>query len=228
MPKRHSALPAVWRPASAGSPVPGVRMSRTPSNGVVLPTQKTSLFDGRQKRMLHFAPERQIMRRLAAFRYIEYCSADLRSPIARHHMDITELAFPSRYFDAIYCSHVLEHVPNDRKAMAELYRVLKPGGWAILQVPIQGETTLEDPNVTTPEERTRLYGQEDHVRQYGRDYRNRLDAAGFAVTVDDFVGELGERTRTKLGLVMGDDVYFCQRTDASPQGRASAAPSRCT
>lgn len=89
-------------------------------------------------------------------------------------------------FDGILCSHVLEHVPDDRRALGEFYRVLKPGGWAVLNVPIEGETTMEDPSVDSPKERLRRYGQEDHVRLYGADYGQRLSAAGFQVTVPDF------------------------------------------
>ncbi|MDZ7619696.1 MAG: methyltransferase domain-containing protein [Patescibacteria group bacterium] len=178
-------------------------------------TQRTALFDGRPKRMLHFAPERPIMRRIAAHRYIDYCSADLSSPAAQTHMDISALTFPDQAFDVILCCHVLEHVPNDRKAMSELYRVLKPGGWALLQVPIRGDTTLENPCATTAEERRRLFGQEDHVRQYGRDFDTRLATAGFVVTVDDFVGHFDEDRRTELGLVAGDDIYLCRRSDTA-------------
>ena len=117
--------------------------------------ERTDLFDGRPKRMLHVAPERQLSKIFQAQKYIDYLSVDLRMPAAMAKMDITELLLPDDAFDVIYCSHVLEHVVDDRKAMRELHRVIKPDGWAILQVPISGEVTLEDPSITTSEERQR-------------------------------------------------------------------------
>ena len=103
---------------------------------------------------------------------IDYLSADLNSPSAMVKMDITNIKYEDNSFDVIICNHVLEHIPDDRKAMSELYRVLKPGGWAILQVPISLllNKTYEDPTVTTPEEREKVFGQSDHVRIYAKDY----------------------------------------------------------
>ena len=124
-------------------------------------------------------------------------------------MDITDLRFPGQTFDVIYCSHVLEHVPDDRRAMAELYRVLKPGGWAILQVPLAAGETFEDPAVISRADRKRLFGQHNHVRQYGADYKDRLTGAGFAVSVDGFVRDLGEQDLGRYGLAESEDVYYC-------------------
>ena len=100
-----------------------------------------------------------------------------------HAMDITSLSFADGNFDAIVCNHVLEHFPNDRVAIAELFRVLKPGRWGSIQVPMACEVTQEDFSITSPDERRRLYGQEDHVRMYGNDITDRLREAGFEVTV---------------------------------------------
>jgi SAM-dependent methyltransferase len=127
--------------------------------------QRTNLFDGSAKKMLHVAPEPSIATRLQKVAGIDYLSADLFDPAAMVKMDITDIQYPDNSFDVIYCSHVLEHVPQDRRAMRELARVLKPGGWAVLAVPIKGEKTFEDASVTAPEERERLFGQFDHVRQ---------------------------------------------------------------
>jgi ubiquinone/menaquinone biosynthesis C-methylase UbiE len=140
---------------------------------------------------------------------IEYVSADLSAPEAMVKMDITEIQYSDDTFDVIYCSHVLEHVSDDRKAMREFCRVLKPGGWAILQVPIMADKTFEDSTVISPEEKQRLFGQHDHVRQYGLDYKDRLADAGFRVTVDGFVRELDYRTIRRFGLIREDDVYLC-------------------
>jgi ubiquinone/menaquinone biosynthesis C-methylase UbiE len=113
----------------------------------------------------------------------DYLSVDLDGNNAMMAMNITALTFPSEFFEAVVCNHVLEHVPDDRKALSELYRVLKKGGWGSIQVPMRGESTFEDPSVTDPLERDRLFGQDDHVRQYGRDYLCRLQEAGFNVLV---------------------------------------------
>jgi SAM-dependent methyltransferase len=173
--------------------------------------EKTDLFDGRRKEMLHVAPEPQLSRLFQKADYIEYLSADLSSPHAMVSMDVTDIQYPDEAFDVIFCSHVLEHVLDDTKAMRELHRVLKRGGWAILQVPISAEATFEDPTVTRPEERERLFGQDDHVRRYGPDYKDRLAAAGFSVAVDGFVRELDDRTVTRFGLMPDEDIYFCRK-----------------
>lgn len=172
---------------------------------------KTDLFDGRHKRMLHVAPEPQLSRLFSRRPAIEYLSADLQNPAAMVKMDVTDIQYPDESFDVIYCSHVLEHVLDDVTAMAEFYRVLKPGGWAVLQVPITAERTLEDPAVTSPEERERMFGQWDHVRRYGPDYKERLVAAGFLVEVDDFVRELGDTKILHYGLMANEDVYICRK-----------------
>jgi SAM-dependent methyltransferase len=161
--------------------------------------------------MLHVAPESQLSRIFQESDCIDYLSADLSSITAMVAMDITDIQYEDNTFDAIYCSHVLEHVPDDRTAMRELYRVLKPGGWAILQVPMSADPTYEDPAITSPEERERLFGQNDHVRRYGPDYSDRLSAAGFCVSVDGFVRTLSPREVTRYGLAKSEDVYFCTK-----------------
>jgi SAM-dependent methyltransferase len=178
-------------------------------------TQKTNLFDGKQKKMLHVAPEPELSRLIQKADYIDYLSADLFAPElmvkVMVKMDVTDIQYPDNTFDVIYCSHVLEHIPDDRKAMREFCRVLKAGGWAILQVPITANATFEDPTVISPKERERLFGQNDHVRRYGPDYKDRLIEAGFSVTVDPFVRELDSRTIKCLGLMRDEDVYLCRK-----------------
>jgi len=132
-------------------------------------------------RMLHIAPE-QCLSKLFRRNY-DYLSVDQDERFAMQFMDIREINAPSNTFDAIICNHVLEHVPEDRKAISELFRVLKPSGWASIQVPMIGEVTQEDLSVTDPKQREQLYGQADHVRQYGQDFRDRLEEAGFEVLV---------------------------------------------
>jgi len=166
-------------------------------------------------RFLHVAPEPVLE---AAFRQIprlQYVSADLDPSRAMVQMDITNIHFEDDRFDAILCSHVLEHIPDDLTAMRELHRILKPGGWAILQVPIdRGRTaSFEDPSVRTPEERERVFGQHDHVRIYGLDYRDRLEAAGFCVSVDPFAQHLGLEACKRYGLDSKEEIYFCTKED---------------
>lgn len=173
---------------------------------------KTNLFHDRLK-MLHVAPEPVISRKLMGLPNLDYLSADISMESAMAKMDITDINYPEDTFDVIYASHVLEHIPDDLKAMSELHRVLKPSGWAILQVPIYGDRTLEDPAVTSPEERERLFGQNDHVRRYGRDgvYRTRLEKAGFIVRVDNYAKTLGQDKVSTCGLMPEEDIYFCTK-----------------
>lgn len=162
-------------------------------------------------RLLHFAPERSLRDRFKMRANIDYVSGDLDSPIADVKLDIQELAFEDSSFDFILCSHVLEHIPDDRRAMAELRRVLRPGGVALVAVPLRdADTTLEDPSIVTPEDRERHYGQADHVRYYGRDFPSRLEAAGFSVRADDPGGQLDEPFRALLGLNR-EIFFYCQR-----------------
>lgn len=143
----------------------------------------SDLFEGRPKRVLHVAAERSLARRLGQVPGLDYLTADLSSPAAMVQMDIMDIQFPEGSFDVILCSHVLEHVDDDRRAMGEFVRVLKPGGWALLLVPISVEATFEDPSITDPALRKRLFGHPEHVRQYGMDFADRLAEAGFEVQV---------------------------------------------
>ena len=174
--------------------------------------QRTDLWT-RPHRVLHFAPEPRLARRLTRAPNVEYLSADLHSPPAMRRIDVTDIPFPDGAFDVILCCHVLEHVRDDRRAMRELRRVLAPGGWAVLQTPVESrrETSLEDPGSSGPEERRRLFGQADHVRVYGRDFFERLAEAGFAVRRDPWVRELEPEQVQRWGLRAGEQVTVCTR-----------------
>lgn len=175
--------------------------------------EQTPLFT-RSLRLLHFAPEYFFLRRLRRLPNLDYVSADLVSPLAQDRVDITALPYPDHSVDVIVCIDVLEHVPADRQAMRELWRVLKPGGWAILQAPIHPERpeTDEDPTITSPEERARRFGQFDHVRLYGyADYPARLRAAGFEVAVVPYGEQLDPATLQRYGLDRGYRIYHCTR-----------------
>lgn len=136
---------------------------------------------------------------------VDYLSADLYAKDVMEHFDLCDIPYSAETFGVIYCSHVLEHIPDDRKAIAELYRVLKPGGFAVLNLPIYGELTVEDSSVTDPAERRRLFGQEDHVRSPGLDYVERYRAAGFRVDLA-YARKLNEKDRNRLGLL--DPEWF--------------------
>jgi SAM-dependent methyltransferase len=163
---------------------------------------RTNLFTDRLE-VLHFAPEAGLRRRLKSLPNITYHGADLKSTRAEEHFDICAIPYPDDTFDVILCSHVLEHVPDDRKGMSELFRVMKPGGWGLIEAPFdqKADETQEDPTVTSDEDRLRLYGNKGHVRRYGRDYADRLRAAGFEVTTNwyarEFSPELMERYRLR-------------------------------
>ena len=142
-------------------------------------------------RVLHVAPERRLARFMTSFPTIHYFSADLQEPGVMTHMDVARAAFADNVFDAVLCNNVLEHVPDDRAAMKELRRVMKPGAWAILQTPISLtlNATDEDLSVTSPQEREARFGQGDHCRMYARDYFDRLESVGFEVILYDYVGD---------------------------------------
>lgn len=163
-------------------------------------------------RLLHFAPEYCYARRFQHMPNIKWVSTDLKNNhLVEVQQDITRLAFPDEAFDAILCSHVLEHVPDDRRAMRELFRVLKPGGWAVLNTPVRmDQLTYEDASITTPEARIQAFGQWDHVRWYGMDYIDRLLEAGFAVTVLDARDLLPEQLE-RYGLRETEVMFFCTR-----------------
>lgn len=163
-------------------------------------------------KVLHFAPERILSDLFRSFENIDYISADLDSEKAMKQEDITKLSFADNTFDIIFCSHVLEHIEDDSKAMREVYRVLRPGGFAILQVPLgKGrKETFEDFSVRSPEEREKVFGQWDHVRIYGQDYIDRLKGAGFEVKIDDFYSALDDGSCTKYALKK-EDIHLCQK-----------------
>lgn len=127
-------------------------------------------------------------------------------------LDVTSIPFPGESFDVIFCSHVLEHVADDRKALREFFRVLKPKGWVVLLVPINARQTMEDPAIVDRDERKKVFGQEDHVRRYGPDYVERVEQAGFTVKVVRPVDlcKAGEIERLGLAAV-ADEVCRCDR-----------------
>jgi len=169
------------------------------------------IFDLHGIRLLDVAPDDFLWNKVFSKADIEYISIDIR-PGRRPTMlmDLTRLSFPDNCFDAIICYHVLEHIPEDVQAMRELYRVLTPGGWAILQVPIWAERTVEDPS-TPRKDYAAVYGHPDHVRRYGLDYKDRLASVGFSVTVDGYARQLPREFIQRYGLFETEDIYLCEK-----------------
>ncbi len=152
------------------------------------------------------APEQCFFERFKQLKH-DYTTADLYSPIADVKADITNLPFEDSSFDIVFCNHVLEHIPNDTKAMQELYRVMKKGGMGIFQIPqdINRETTFEDDSITDPKERAKIFGQYDHVRIYGRDYFDKLKSIGFKVKEVNYSQEISQELVYKYRL-MKDEI----------------------
>lgn len=162
-------------------------------------------------RTLHIAPEACIMHHLKRhFKSLPECylTADLESPLAQLHFDVQQIPLPDDSVDIILCNHLLEHVADDRRALRELYRILRPGGWGVVLVPVDEsrKNTFEDDTITDPAERTRIFGQYDHRRIYGTDYIDRLREAGFETTAIDYAAALNETERRRYALPK-DKIY---------------------
>ncbi len=169
--------------------------------------EKTDFFTRRQA-VLHIAPEQCFMRPFENIHGESYITADLESPLAKVKMDIHHMPFADNLFDSVLCNHVLEHVNNDLQALGEIRRVLKPGGWAILQVPFFApvpEFTLEDPSIQLPRDREIHFGQDDHVRKYGTDYASRISRSGLIAQPDTFAKDLPDALR--YGISKGEVIY---------------------
>ena len=175
-------------------------------------TKETTFFKKPQK-VLHFAPEQAFLKRFKKLKHIDYTTTDLNSPIADVKADICNLPFKDNTYHFIICNHVLEHIPDDTKAMQELYRVLAPGGTAILQVPYEKERTItfEDDTITDPKERARIFGQYDHVRVYGMDYFEKLSTIGFKVTPEDYTTRFSDMEVEKYRLAKGELLPICKK-----------------
>jgi SAM-dependent methyltransferase len=171
--------------------------------------EKTDFFD-RSQHVLHIAPEACFIPRFEKLHGDKYITADIESPLAKVKMDIHEIPFPENTFDAVLCNHVLEHVRDDIRAMSEIRRVLKPGGFAILQVPFfkpVGEKTFEDPSITDPRQREKIFGQDDHVRKYGTDYPQRIKQAGMKAAEERFAFDMDEEKAQKFAIVKNEVIY---------------------
>jgi SAM-dependent methyltransferase len=174
---------------------------------------KTNFYSAPLK-VLHVAPEYCFIDRFEHMKNIDYITADIESPLAKVKMDIHQIPFPENTFDVAFCNHVMEHVDDYILAMSELHRVLKPGGWALIQSPqdMKYETTYEDPTITDPREREIHFLQNDHLRLFGRNYGDELRKGGFKVKEDRFVmDELTPDQVKRFSLPAEEIVYFCEK-----------------
>jgi len=174
---------------------------------------KTNFFSDNLK-VLHIAPELCFMKKFEKMPNLDYVTADLESPLAKVKLDIHEVPFADNTFDVIFCNHVMEHVLDDIKAMNELRRVMKPTGWAVVQVPFfypLKEETFEDSEITGSRDREKAFGQDDHVRMYGKDYPERLREAGFTVREDNFVQSLSAKDIERFVLPPDEVIFYCTK-----------------
>ena len=175
-------------------------------------TKKTNILNASKNiRLLHVAPEKYLQKILKSSSHIEYISGDLNpSTDCDIRLDITDMNLEDNFFDVVICGHVLEHIRDDRKAMSELFRILKPGREAILQAPISkyNKETFEDSSIVLLEEREKYFGQKDHVRICGKEYKNRLESVGFKVYLFDIKMFLGIKKIKKYGLNREEILYI--------------------
>jgi len=178
--------------------------------------ERTDILE-RPLELLHAAPEHALLLTLSRQPNLRYRTVDLDSPLAQDHADLMALPYPAGRFDVVLCSHVLEHVSDDRLALSEIQRVLAPGGRAVLMSPIDEHRpdTLEDDEVVTPADRARVFGQADHVRRYGRDFAARVAGCGFEVETVPYIDELPGPVIRRMGLrresdlFERDDIFMC-------------------
>ena len=170
-------------------------------------------FFSKPAKVLHFAPEQAFYTRFRKMKHLDYTTTDLHSPLADVKADICNLPFADEAYDIIFCNHVLEHIPDDTKAMEELYRILKPNGMAVLQIPqdLSRALTFEDNTITDREERAKIFGQYDHVRVYGRDYFDKLRAIGFKVAEVDYTEKLSSEEVDTFRLARGEVLPICYK-----------------
>jgi predicted SAM-dependent methyltransferase len=176
--------------------------------------EETDFFTSKKKKkVLHIAPEQCFLDIFRKQKNLDYITSDIESPIADVKADICNLPFNDNSFDIVFCNHVLEHIANDTKAMQELYRVLKPGGMGIFQIPQENsrEKTFEDPTITDKKERTLIFGQYDHVRVYGRDYFDKLRSIGFKVDEIDYSKKLTTKQLERFCLMKGEILPVCYK-----------------
>jgi SAM-dependent methyltransferase len=174
---------------------------------------ESNFFTQDQLNVLHIAPEQCFHKRFKKQKNLNYLTGDLVSPIADLHFDLHSIPLDDNRFDVIFCNHVLEHVDDALQCMKELYRVMKPGGWGIMQVPqdLDRADTYEDPSIVTPEDREKHFWQKDHVRLFGRDYPDWLREAGFTVVEFDKDSKYSEKLLERYRINAGEILYIVSK-----------------
>ena len=175
--------------------------------------RETNFFTAENLKVLHIAPEQCFLPLFKKQKNLEYTTADLVSPIADLHFDLHDIPLDDNQYDVVFCNHVMEHVDDPMRCMSELNRVMKPGGWAIMQVPqdMNREETFEDKSITSPSEREKHYWQKDHVRLFGRDYPNYLEKAGFKMSEFDLNQAFDATEIEKFRLMQKEILYIAHK-----------------
>jgi SAM-dependent methyltransferase len=174
--------------------------------------RETDFFTAQNLKVLHIAPEQCFLPHFKTQKILDYMTADLVSPIADMHFDLHDIPLEDSQYDVVFCNHVMEHVDDPIRCMSELQRVMKPGGWAIMQVPqdVTRKETYEDASITSPSEREKHFWQKDHVRLFGLDYPQWLEKAGF--TVDEFdMNKTWEPTEVEKYRLMSKEILYIAR-----------------
>lgn len=173
----------------------------------------TDFFTKQDLKVMHIAPEQCFHGKFKKQKNLDYTTGDLMSPIADLHFDLHKIPLEDNTYEVIFCNHVMEHVKDDLKCMQELHRILKPGGWGIMQVPIDASRneTYEDWSITDPKEREKHFWQYDHVRLYGLNYPKRLEEAGFKVDIIDFSKELPTETFERYRIPKSELLYVVRK-----------------
>jgi SAM-dependent methyltransferase len=181
----------------------------------VLPYLKneSDFFTANKLKVLHIAPEQCFYSKFKAQKNLDYLTGDLESPLADLHFDLHHIPLEDNQFDVVFCNHVMEHVDDPIQCMTELFRVMKIGGWAIMQVPqdFSRETTYEDASITSPEDREKHFWQKDHVRLFGKDYPQWLEKSGFSVDVFELTNHYDQETIDKFKLMQGELLYIARK-----------------
>lgn len=175
--------------------------------------QESPFFSANKLDVLHIAPEQCFHKLFKNQKNLNYLTGDLESPIADMHFDLHQIPLEDNRFDVVFCNHVMEHVDDALQCMRELHRVLKPGGWGIMQVPqdFTREVTYEDKSITSPEEREKHFWQKDHVRLFGNDYPQWLEKAGFRVEVAFSKNPISEELLNRYRIMKDEKLYIVHK-----------------
>lgn len=175
--------------------------------------QESNFFTAENLSVLHMAPEQCFIDSFKKQKNLNYLTADIESPIADLHFDLHEIPLEDNRFDVVFCNHVMEHVENPLQCMKELYRVMKKGGWALMQVPqdFNRDLTYEDANIKSPKEREKHFWQKDHLRLFGKDYPQWLEKAGFTVDEFDLKKHFDKNKINRFRLLQGEILYIAKK-----------------